>query len=66
MKPVGEKARGRFDVAFEVGQWSYWNDEPCPYPVSDQHGLAEWYRGFLAASQADEQATIQRERSTTA
>lgn len=40
---------GAIDLAFEVGSFCYWNDEPCPYTLPQD--VAEWYRGYLAASE---------------
>lgn len=45
---IQEKARGGvYDIAYETGQWCYWNDEPCPYNRDED--VAEWHRGWTAA-----------------
>lgn len=51
LAPAFERSAVGIDLAFEVGSWSYWNDEPCPYRRDED--VAEWYAGYLAASRSD-------------
>lgn len=48
---LSEGNRG-LDLAYEVGRWCYYNDEPCPYNRDED--VCEWYRGYTMALRENE------------